>query len=331
MYLPTILTGIKPTGVPHLGNYFGAIAPAIELAKSHSLSLYFIADYHALTTVRDPSSLRDDGRSIAATFMALGLSTGDGTGTLLFRQSSVPYVHELAWYLSVATGMGTLERSHAYKAAVAAGGNLSVGTFTYPVLMAADILLYGTDMVPVGKDQHQHVQIAQELATHLNAQFGTALKIPKALISEAPVVPGDDGEKMSKSRGNTLEIFASPKEISAFVKRMKTDSTPLDAPKDPTKCPVAKLFRLVAPDRADEMDRKYREGGYGYGHAKKELTDAIIARFEGPRVEYLHLLKDEVAFEQELTHDGEGAAKYADRVLSDVRIAVGTKRRPRGI
>lgn len=322
--LPRALTGVKPTGEPHLGNYFGAIAPAIKLQEDH-IALYFIADYHALTTERDPKAIRRNTLNIAAAFLALGLDVGDGSGSFLFRQSAVHRVHELAWYLSVVTGMGTLQRGHAVKAAEAAGTPLSVGTFTYPVLMAADILLYGTDVVPVGKDQHQHVQMAQEMATHLNAAYGTKLKIPKALISDAPVVPGNDGEKMSKSRGNTLAIFADDKTIKTFVKSMKTDSASLADPKDPTKCPVAQLFRLVAPEHADDMDAKYRAGGYGYGTAKSALIDALIARFEGPRLEYLHILADREELEKTLYYNGRTANHLATDALYAVQQAVGTQ------
>lgn len=329
------LSGIKPTGAPHLGNLYGMILPAIALQETHK-AFYFIADYHALTTARDPNEVRRNSLEIAATFLAFGLRAGRaGNGNLeaplLFRQSAVPEVHELSWMLSCVTGTGTMNRCHAVKAAEAKGEMLNLGTYTYPALMAADILLYGSDVVPVGRDQHQHVQVAQEMATHFNAAYGPTLKIPEVRISPAATVVGSDGEKMGKSRGNYLPIFAEDRDIAKYVKGMKTDSTPLEAPKNPMECPVANLFRVVAPaSDSAEMDRRYLEGGYGYGHAKSRLVEALSSFLKEPRETYLRLMSDPATLELCLRRDALVARTEAEKTIQRVRQSVGIPCNPYG-
>ena len=266
--MKTSLTGIKPTNNPHLGNYLGAIRPALALARSYR-TLYFIADYHALTTVRDPALLRQYTRDVTAAWIASGL---DPAQTLLYRQSDVREVFELAWVLSCLLATGQLERGHAYKAALDRGEAPSAGVFNYPVLMAADILLYDAHVVPVGEDQRQHIELTRDVAKRLNHLYGEGtLVVPEALVDDAPLVPGTDGEKMSKSRGNALPLFAPASELRKAVMRIATSSEPLEAPKEPEGSVVYRLYRQVAPARADEMATKLRAGGYGWGHAKQDL------------------------------------------------------------
>lgn len=318
MSKPLALSGIKPTGTPHLGNYFGMIQPMLDLRGTHRV-FCFIADYHALTTETDPQEIRRYTKEVVATIVAL---RGDSPVTI-FRQSQVPGVHELAWYLSCVTNLGTLQRAHAYKASVAEGSTLNVGTFMYPALMAADILLYGTDVVPVGQDQHQHVQIAQEMANHFNHTYGHTFREPKAWFQSNVVVPGKDGRKMSKSYRNTLPIFATEVGVRKYVREMVTDSTPLSEPKDPTKCPVANLYRLVCPQNADRMDALYRAGGYGYGSAKEELTQALLDRFKEPRERYLSLWDDQESIDSILEAGQEEALKVVQGTLAAIRKKVG--------
>ena len=282
------LTGIKPTGTPHLGNLLGAIRPALELSKQYD-AYYFIADYHALTTVHNGDEMRKNVLSVAATFMALGLDTNKAT---LFQQSAVPEVTELSYILSCMTGLGHMERAHAYKASLARGTEINVGTFTYPILMAADILLYGSNFVPVGQDQKQHVEMAKDIAQMFNSRFGPVLTLPEASIQkDVSVVVGLDGQKMSKSYGNTIPLFLPTKQLKALVGLIKTDSTPLDSPKDPDTCNVYALYRLFAtPEEASDVASKYRAGGYGYGHAKAALLDALERELGPARERYTHLM-----------------------------------------
>jgi tryptophanyl-tRNA synthetase len=319
--LSRVVTGIKPTGEAHLGNYFGMMDRVIRM-QEHKRVFCFIADYHALTTLHDPDAIRYNTYAILAAFLALGM---DPSQVVLFRQSAVPEVHELAWLLSCMTGMGTLLRAHAFKAAEAEGRSLNVGTFTYPALMAADILLYQADEVPVGEDQHQHVQIAQEMARHLNATYVEEFfRQPKPLIQSGLIVPGNDGRKMSKSYGNTLPVMADPPQVRSFVKRIKTDSTPLEEPKDPSKCVVAQLHRLIAPPaEADAMDAKYRAGGFGYGHAKEALLAAHEARFGEAHTNYRRFYMDRPKIDRILAVGAEIAREEARKVLGPIRDLVG--------
>jgi tryptophanyl-tRNA synthetase len=316
----TSLTGIKPTHLPHLGNYLGAIRPALALAEEYR-TLYFIADYHALTSVRDAESLRGYIRDVAATWLACGL---DPERTLLYRQSDVPQVFELTWVLSCLLATGQLERGHAYKDAVARGESPNAGLFNYPVLMAADILLYDSDVVPVGKDQKQHLELTRDVATRLNHVYGEGtLVVPEGLISEAPLVPGTDGEKMSKSRGNGIPLFAPPKKLRKVIMGIKTGSEALEDPKPTDGSTVYELYKLVAPERAPEMKTKLEAGGYGWGHAKDELYQAVEEELGPKREAYLEIRGDEPRLDA-ILHAGAGrAAAIAENTMSRVRAAIG--------
>ena len=288
----TSLTGVKPTHVPHLGNYLGAIRPALRLADRYE-GLYFIADYHALTTVRDPAALQQSIYDVTATWLACGL---DPQRTLLYRQSSIIEVFELAWVLSCVVATGQLERGHAFKDALAKGDVPNAGIFYYPVLMAADILLYDADVVPIGQDQKQHLELARDMAQRLNHHYGEGtVKVPEPLITEAPLVPGFDGQKMSKSRGNGVPVFASAKELRKGIMKFVTGSESLEAPKDPASATVFQLYQLVAtPPQVEELARKLRAGGYGWGHAKQDLYEALEAEL-GPTRERFEALVQEHA------------------------------------
>jgi tryptophanyl-tRNA synthetase len=323
------LSGIKPTGTPHLGNYFGMVRPSIALQDSHE-AFYFVADFHALTTGRDPALLRRTSLEITAIFLALGL---DPKRAVFFRQSDVPEVTELTWHLSCVTGTGLLLRAHAYKAALDKGeaGVLPAGTFFYPVLMAADILLYDSDVVPVGRDQVQHVEMAQDMAGHLNALYGDCLRRPEPLVeADVPTIPGLDGQKMSKSYKNTIEIFVAEKALRKQVMAIKTDGAGLDDPKVPETDNVFALYKLVAtPAEVDEMAALYRAGGFGYGHAKQRLADALNAHLAAPRERYHALLADPSALEDVL-RDGAARARVVARdTLERVRERVGLPKLPR--
>ena len=307
------------------------IQPAIALQDSHD-AYYFVADYHALTTGRDPAVLRRASHEITATFLALGL---DPSRAVFFRQSDVPEVLELSWHLACVTNMGLLLRAHAYKAAEqeSRANELSTGTFFYPVLMAADILAYDSDVVPVGRDQLQHVEMAQDMAGHFNAAYGSkALRRPEPLVrAEVPTIPGTDERKMSKSYGNTIDIFL--KDEKAFLKvakGIKTDSKGVDEPKDPDTSAIYTLYRLVAtPAQADEMAAAYRAGGYGYGHAKEALGRAFEAHFGAARDRYYDLLKRPADLEDVLAKGASNARSVARDVLGRVRERVGLQALPK--
>src|ERR1700674_695496 len=256
------LTGFQPTGALHIGNYFGALRPAIELQEKGE-AFYFIADYHALNTIRDPAVLKEHVRGIAIDSLACGL---DPAKACFFRQSDVPAVTELAWILGNVTPMGLLERSHSYKDKLSHGIASSHGLFAYPVLMAADILLYESDVVPVGQDQKQHLEITRDVAAKFNEIYGQILKIPEPRIrEEVATVVGLDGQKMSKSYGNTIEIFAPEKALRKKVMGIVTDSTPVEAPKDPSNSIIVQLYRLFAsPAEVEAMTQSFRAGGTGY-------------------------------------------------------------------
>ncbi|MFW2386732.1 MAG: tryptophan--tRNA ligase [Polyangiales bacterium] len=318
--MKTSLTGIKPTHLPHLGNYLGAIRPALSLVDRYR-TLYFIADYHAVTTVRDADALRGYIRDVAATWLACGLDPGR---TLLYRQSDVPEVFELAWVLSCLLATGQLERGHAYKDALARGESPSAGIFNYPVLMAADILLYDTDVVPIGKDQKQHLELTRDVAARINHSYGEGtLVVPEALISEAPLVPGIDGEKMSKSKGNGIPLFESPKKLRKVIMGIKTSSESLEEPKNAEGSTVYELCSLIAPEQAAEMKQKLAAGGYGWGHAKDELFQAVEAEIGPKREAYLEIRADEPKLDA-ILHDGaDRAREIAQRTIQRVRSAVG--------
>ncbi len=318
-----ILTGIQPSGTPHIGNYFGAIRQAVELQKKGDPFL-FIADYHALTTSPEPADLRANVFELALDFLACGL---DVEKTVFFRQSDVPQVTELMWILNTLTSVGFLERAHSYKDKVAKGFVPNAGLFTYPVLMAADILLYQSELVPVGKDQKQHLEITRDIAIRFNNQFGEIFRIPEGLIPEdVAIVPGIDGQKMSKSYGNTIPIFGAEKAIRKIVMSVVTDSTPMEAPKDPSKCNVVALYKLVAtPEEVAEMEANYRRGNYGYGHAKQALFEKLWKHFEPMRERRAELAaRPEQVWE--ILHEAAKRARVeAEKTMVKVREAVGLR------
>lgn len=316
-----ILSGIQPSGAPHIGNYFGMMRQAVNL-QSKGDSYLFIADYHALTTSPEPAALRENVRTLALDFLACGL---DVSKTVFFRQSNVPQVTELMWILSTITTVGFLERAHSYKDKLAKGFVPNAGLFTYPVLMAADILIYQSDLVPVGKDQKQHLEITRDLAIRFNDAFGEVFRVPDALIpDEVAVVPGLDGQKMSKSYGNTIPIFDAEKAIRKKVMSIVTDSTPMEDPKNPDDCSVVALYKLVASAaELAELKAKYRAGNYGYGHAKQALFEKLWAFFAPMRERRAELAAQPDYIEDVLREGAKKAAAKAEETMRKVRAAVG--------
>jgi tryptophanyl-tRNA synthetase len=322
MALRRALTGIQPSGVPHIGNLKGMIEPALQLQETHE-PFYFIASYHALTTTKDPQLLRDYQREAATSFLAFGL---DPSVTALFLQQDVPEVCELAWVLGCHVNTGVLERAHAYKAARDAGREINLGTFSYPVLMAADILLYDSHAVPVGKDQKQHVEMARDMAAGFNHRYGAdVFVLPEPMIrEEVATVPGLDGRKMSKSYGNTIPLFLPPKQLRKLVMKVTTDSKGMDEPKDPSTCNVFALYKLFASeDEQSALATRYRAGGMGYGHAKQELFERMDAFLEGPRARHAELQADPEQVDRVLAEGAEKARVTARNTLRRVREAVG--------
>jgi tryptophanyl-tRNA synthetase len=316
-----ILSGIQPSGKLHLGNYFGMMRPALHLQERGEAYL-FIANYHALTSVHDAARLRQDTWDVALDFLACGL---DPERTVFFRQSDVPEVHELAWLLSTVTPMGLLERCHSYKDKVAKGIAPSHGLFAYPVLMAADILIYQSNVVPVGRDQKQHVEVTRDIAIKFNNEFGEVFTIPAPSIQdEVAVVPGLDGQKMSKSYGNTIDLFGDPKETKARIMRIVTDSKGLEEPKDPKTCNIFALYKLFATDaQRAEMEANYLGGNYGYGHAKKALLAIFEETFAPFRARRAELQANPDYVEAVLRKGAERARATAAATLDKARQAVG--------
>jgi tryptophanyl-tRNA synthetase len=317
---PRILSGVQPSGVLHLGNYFGAIRQHIAL-QDEGECFFFIADYHALTTVQDPGKLQDLVHGVALDYLALGL---DPEKTAFFRQSDVPEVTELAWILSTVTGMGLLERAHSYKDKLARGISANAGLFIYPVLMAADILIYKSNVVPVGQDQVQHIEMTRDMAGYFNQTWQKVFPLPEARLDEAPVVPGTDGKKMSKSYGNTIDIFAEGAELRSSVMRVVTDSTPVADPKDPGKDNVFALYSLFAsPQERDALAQRYRAGGLGYGDAKKMLIAKIDEAFSSARARRRALEKEPETVEAALRKGAQRANAVANETMREVRRAIG--------
>ena len=318
-----ILSGIQPSGVLHIGNYFGMMKPAIAL-QDEGEALYFIADYHALTSVRDPDVLRENVRRVAVDFLAAGL---DPERAALFKQSDVPQVTELTWILSTVAPKGLLERAHSYKDKLARGLAPMVGLFSYPVLMAADILIYDSDIVPVGKDQKQHIEMTRDLAGKMNEQFGQIFKLPEARINpETQVVPGLDGQKMSKSYGNNIDIFGDEKETRKRVMSIVTDSTPVEAPKDPKKSTIFQLYSLFASKvEIASMRERFKKGGTGYGDFKKELFEKLWEYFSPMRKRREQILADKLYVDNVLVRGAKRANEVADDVMTRVRAAVGLR------
>jgi tryptophanyl-tRNA synthetase len=316
-----ILSGIQSTGNLHIGNYFGMMQPAIAL-QAEGEAFYFIADYHALTSLKNPAILRENGRRAALDFLACGL---DPERAALFMQSDVPQVTELAWILSTVAPMGLLERAHSYKDKVARGMSASAGLFTYPVLMAADILIYDSDVVPVGKDQKQHIEITRDLAVKMNEVYGEILKLPEPRINKATeTVPGLDGQKMSKSYGNTIDIFGEEKETRKRVMSIVTDSTAVEAPKDPDNSTIFQLYSLFATkEETTAMREAFQRGGTGFGDFKKQLFAKIWDFFEPMRKRRTEILAEPGYIDAVLERGAQRANEEADKVMARVRAAVG--------
>jgi tryptophanyl-tRNA synthetase len=318
-----ILTGIQSTGRPHLGNLLGAILPAIELSRNPANeSLYFIADLHSLTTVRDPSVLRANTYAVAAAWLACGFDTEKN---LFYRQSDVPQVTELTWYLSCFTPYPMLANAHSFKDKSDKLSDVNAGLFTYPVLMAADILLYDAEVVPVGKDQIQHLEIARDIAKAFNNRYGDTLVEPQARVdAELMTIPGLDGQKMSKSYGNIIDVFAPEKELLKTVRSIISDSTPLEAPKNPDTDTTFKLYSLLAsPAETEDLRAKYLAGGYGYGHAKQALYELIMNRFAPERERFNFYMNNLPEIDAQLAIGAKRAQEYGANVLAKVRQKVG--------
>lgn len=319
-----ILTGIQSTGTPHLGNLLGAIRPAIELAhQPDNDSFLFIADLHSLTQVKDGSTLRSNTYAVAAAWLAFGLDT---SRTVFYRQSDIPEVTELAWYLSCFFPYQRLTLAHSFKDKSDRLEDVNGGLFSYPMLMAADILLYDAEFVPVGKDQLQHLEMTRDVASRFNHKMGETFVVPQEMIrAETQLIPGVDGEKMSKSKDNTLNIFD---DAAALKKRINkdiiTDATSLEDPKDPHQAVVWNLYKLVASQAdAERMAQLLRQGGYGWGHAKKELLEALVDGFAKERDEFNRWMADCTALDAELSKGAERARNVAQPVLKRVRERIG--------
>jgi tryptophanyl-tRNA synthetase len=321
--MPRILSGIKPTGLPHIGNYFGMMRPAIEWQERGD-AFYFIADYHALTTLQDAALMRKYSRGVALDFLACGLDPQKAT---LFRQSDIRGIGQLTWILGTLTPMPMLENAHAYKAAVERGGSepVNLGLFAYPVLMAIDILIYQSNIVPVGRDQKQHVEMTRDLAIKFNRTYGETFTIPEpSILPGVETVIGLDGRKMSKSYDNTIELFAGEKALRKKVMGIVTDSTPVEAPKDPGNSAIVALYRLFASkDAVEDMERRFRAGGTGYGDFKKELFGAMWTYFEPMRRRRAELEADPGYVERVLAEGAEKANALAEKTVREVRQAVG--------
>ncbi|HKA35796.1 MAG TPA: tryptophan--tRNA ligase [Thermoanaerobaculia bacterium] len=319
---PRILSGVQPSGKLHLGNYFGAIRQHIAL-QDEGECFFFIADYHALTTISDRRQLAENVRAVALDYLALGL---DPDRTAFFRQSDVPEVTELAWVLSTVTGMGLLERAHSYKDKIAKGLSPSAGLFFYPVLMAADILIYRSNLVPVGQDQVQHIEMTRDMAGSFNQTFGRIFPLPEARLDKAPTVPGVDGKKMSKSYGNTIEIFAEGSALKSSVMKIVTDSTPVEEKKDPDNDNLFALYSLFADEAEKEaLAKRYRAGGLGYGEVKKMLLSKIDSHFAAARARRKDLERHPSIVDSALRKGAERARTEAQETMRLVREATGLR------
>ncbi len=320
-----ILTGIQPSGIPHIGNYFGAMKQCIDLQNGNEGECFlFIADYHSMTTNPKPEDLKQRIERLAVDFLACGI---DPEKTVFFRQSDVPEVCELTWILNCITGLGLLERAHSYKDKIAKGFQPNNGLFSYPVLMASDILIYRSDLVPVGKDQKQHLEMTRDIAIKFNQTYGETFVIPDEKISESvSVIPGLDGQKMSKSYNNTIEIFGEEKAMRKKFMSIKTDSKSVEEVKDPDTSSIFQLYRLFAtPDQVEEMRRKYLAGGYGYGHAKQALYEAYLDYFAPMRKRREELMANMDYVHAILKSGGERARAEAVRTMDIVRKRVGLR------
>lgn len=318
-----ILTGIQSTGTPHLGNILGAILPAIEMANNPSNESYlFIADMHSLTQIKNAATLRENTYSTAAAWLAFGL---DIDKTVFYRQSDVPQVTELSWYLSCFFPYQRLTLAHSFKDKADRLEDVNAGLFSYPMLMAADILLYDAEIVPVGKDQSQHIEMTRDVASRFHAQLGETFVLPEAKLQEdTMLIPGRDGAKMSKSKDNIINIFLADKKLRKQVMSIETDSTPMEEPKNPDTCNVFALYKLLAPsEEIKAMRANYQGGNYGYGHAKQALYEVILEKFAAPRERYNYYMENLIEVDKAL---GLGAAKAmitANSVIKRVRTKLG--------
>ncbi|SIS37914.1 tryptophanyl-tRNA synthetase [Zobellia uliginosa] len=318
-----ILTGIQSTGVPHLGNILGAIIPAIEMAQDpKNESFLFIADLHSLTQIKNAEELRKNTYAIASTWLAFGL---DIEKTVFYRQSDVPQTTELSWYLGCFFPYQRLTLAHSFKDKADRLEDVNAGLFTYPMLMAADILLYDANIVPVGKDQMQHIEITRDVASRFHAQLGETFVMPEGKVQESTMyIPGTDGEKMSKSRGNLINLFQTDKKLRKQIMGIQTDSTPMEEPKDPTNDNVFALYKILASqEQIEEMSANYLAGNYGYGHAKQALYEVIVNKFGDAREKYDYYMNHPQEVDEALAIGAEKARKVADGVLQRVREKLG--------
>lgn len=318
-----ILTGVQSTGTPHLGNLLGAILPAIKMANDPKNEAFlFIADMHSLTQIKDAKTLRENTNNTAAVWLACGLNPAT---TVFYRQSDVAEVTELSWYLSCFFPFQRLTLAHSFKDKSDRLEDVNAGLFTYPMLMAADILLYDAELVPVGKDQLQHLEMARDVANRFNHQMGDTLIPPQAKIQEdTMLIPGTDGDKMSKSKNNTINIFLSDKELKKQIMGIETNSTPLEEPKNPDSCNVFALYKLVAnPTQTEKLRKKYLAGNFGYGHAKTALFELLLERFAKERERFNYYTQNLPELEKELQLGAEKARKVAQPVLQRVREKLG--------
>lgn len=318
-----ILTGIQSSGKPHLGNLMGAILPAIELSKNEeNESYFFIADLHSLTSIKDAQLRIENTNAVAAAWLACGFDTSKNT---FYRQSRVPMVCELTWYLNCYTPYPMLANSHSFKDKSDRLADVNAGLFDYPVLMAADILLYDADFVPVGKDQKQHLEITRDVASTINHQLGEVFVVPEPLIdNRVMTIPGIDGQKMSKSYGNIIDVFLPEKKLRKNVMQIVTDSTPMEEPKDPDTCNVFAIYKLLAnEEQVSKMRQNYQGGNYGYGHAKQELFELINEKFKKEREVYDHYMSNLDELEARLQEGEQKAEAYAEKVLNRLKSKLG--------
>ncbi|MDE0472915.1 MAG: tryptophan--tRNA ligase [Ekhidna sp.] len=318
-----ILTGIQSSGKPHLGNVLGVIKPAIALSrKEGNESFFFIADMHSLTTIKDSALRKQNVNAVAAAWLACGFDTSKN---VFYRQSRIPACTELTWYLSCFTPYPMLANAHSFKDKADKLSDINAGLFNYPVLMASDILLYNAAYVPVGKDQKQHLEMTRDMASSFNHQFGETFVIPEVLINEEVMtVPGTDGQKMSKSYGNIIDVFLPEKALRKNVMQIVTDSTPMEEPKNPDTCNVFAIYRLIASkDQISDMRKKYEGGNYGYGHAKQELFELLFENFTEEREKFQYYMDNLPELETELKKGEQKASEIAQSVLKKVKIKLG--------
>lgn len=318
-----ILTGIQSTGTPHLGNILGAVKPAIKMAdEGNNEAFLFIANMHSLTAIKDPEQIKKNVLDVAATWLAFGFDTEKHT---FYRQSDIPEVTELTWYLSCFTPYPMLANAHSFKDKSDRLSDVNAGLFTYPVLMASDILLYNANFVPVGKDQLQHLEMTRDIASTFNHQMGETFVIPEARVQENTMyVPGTDGQKMSKSYGNFINIFEADKPLRKTIMKIVTDSKGVDEPKDPDSCNVFNIYKLIAtPDQTAEMRENYLKGGYGYGTAKQELFDVIVQQFGNERETFNTLIQNSDIIDEKLLAGAQKARVIAREVLNKTREKLG--------